>query len=139
MVFVESAIGSDHNTLVLNTEVPLMKVGKPFRFESFWVTEDSYSDVIMDAWNQGQNGSLMFVVCKKLQACKVQLKAWSKQNFGNLWLRIDEAKEQLTCLQHHLEKGFNPDMVIEERRLQKVLEDFWQKDAMYWHQRKRIK
>ncbi|KAH7846795.1 hypothetical protein Vadar_018280 [Vaccinium darrowii] len=70
MVLVEPVIGYDHNPLVLNTEVPLLKVGKPFRFESFWVTKDSCSDVIMDAWNQNQNGSLMFVVCKKLQSCK---------------------------------------------------------------------
>ncbi|KAH7862901.1 hypothetical protein Vadar_010843 [Vaccinium darrowii] len=70
MVFVEPAIGSDHNPLVLNTEVPLEKVGKPFKFESFWIMEDGCTDVVMDSWNRGQEGSIMFSVCQKLKVCK---------------------------------------------------------------------
>lgn len=46
MVFVEVAVGSNHNLLTLNTYVPLEKVGKPFRFESFWVTDEDCSNVI---------------------------------------------------------------------------------------------
>lgn len=74
MVFVEPAIGSDHNPLVLNTDVPLNKVGKPFKFESYWVTEDGCKEVIVDSWRTQQEGSLMFVVCKKLKECKDKLK-----------------------------------------------------------------
>ncbi|KAF7142855.1 hypothetical protein RHSIM_Rhsim05G0135000 [Rhododendron simsii] len=53
MVFVEAAVGSDHNPLILNTDVPLNKVGKPFRFESFWLSDEECSVVISEAWNQG--------------------------------------------------------------------------------------
>lgn len=52
MVFVKAAIGSDHNPLVLDTNAPLNKVGKPFRFESFWVTEDECKEVIDQAWTK---------------------------------------------------------------------------------------
>ncbi|KAH7860638.1 hypothetical protein Vadar_015962 [Vaccinium darrowii] len=121
LVFVEPVIGSDHNHLLLNTEVPLGKVGKPFRFESFWVTDDGCKDVIVEAWNQQQEGSLMFSVCKKLKGCKERLKAWSKWTFRDLRIRIDLAKEQLIDIQHQLERGFNSDLVMEERRLQRVL------------------
>lgn len=38
-----------------------------------------------------------------------------------------------------LEQGFNPDCVTQEKRLLAELEDLWQKDAMFWHQRSRIK
>ncbi|KAH7840676.1 hypothetical protein Vadar_020103 [Vaccinium darrowii] len=49
MVFVEPAVGSDHNPLVLNTDVPLNKVGRPFKFESFWITEPGCKEVIVDS------------------------------------------------------------------------------------------
>lgn len=49
MVFVEAAVGSDHNPLILNTSFPLNRVGKPFRFESFWTTEESCKPVIEEA------------------------------------------------------------------------------------------
>ncbi|KAF7142356.1 hypothetical protein RHSIM_Rhsim05G0134900 [Rhododendron simsii] len=42
-------------------------------------------------------------------------------------------------VQSMLEKGFNHQLVAEEKSLEKELEDLWQKDAMYWHQRSRIK
>ncbi|KAH7855457.1 hypothetical protein Vadar_025073 [Vaccinium darrowii] len=67
MVFVEPAIGSDHNPLLLNTKFPLNKVGKPFRFESYWVTVDGYKEVIVESWNHQQEATLMFSVCKKLK------------------------------------------------------------------------
>lgn len=63
MVFVEPVIGSDHNPLIMNTEVPLNRVGKPFRFESYWVTEDSCKTVVENSWTQNHVGSLMYSVC----------------------------------------------------------------------------
>ncbi|KAF7128168.1 hypothetical protein RHSIM_Rhsim11G0021500 [Rhododendron simsii] len=52
MVFVDADVGSDHNPLILNTSFPLNRVGKPFRFESFWTTEESCKPVIEEAWAQ---------------------------------------------------------------------------------------
>ncbi|KAG5553330.1 hypothetical protein RHGRI_011260 [Rhododendron griersonianum] len=139
MVFVEAAIGSDHNPLILNTSVPLNKVGKPFRFESFWVTEEECKEVISGAWNQGYEEELMPLVCKKLKRCKEGLKEWNRKRFGVLRLKIAITKDKLIEVQKRLENGFNPDMVAMEKQLINQLEDLWQKDAMYWHQRSRIK
>ncbi|KAH7863586.1 hypothetical protein Vadar_019513 [Vaccinium darrowii] len=139
MVFVEATIGSDHNPLVLDTNAPLNKVGKPFRFESFWVTEDECKGVIDQAWTKNQEGAFMFALCKKLRVCKESLKEWNKRTFGNLRLKIAASKDQLIEIQKQLEQGFNFDLVEAEKRLKRVLEDLWQKAAMYWHQRLRIK
>ncbi|KAF7153351.1 hypothetical protein RHSIM_Rhsim01G0274800 [Rhododendron simsii] len=98
-VFVEAAIGSDHNLLILNTSFPLKKVRKPFRFKSFWTTEESCKLIICESWDAIYEGSGLAKVCKKLKGCKEKLK------------KIIKSK----------------------------LEDLWQKDAMYWHQRSRIK
>ncbi|KAG5536302.1 hypothetical protein RHGRI_023919 [Rhododendron griersonianum] len=139
MVFVEAAVGSDHNPLILNTDVPLNKVGKPFRFESFWLSDEECSQVVSEAWSLDQEGPLMLSVCKKLRACKDRLKEWSRTKFGDLRLKISAAKDRMLEVQTMLEKGFNQQLVAEEKSLERDLEDLWQKDAMYWHQCSRIK
>lgn len=139
MVFVEPAIGSDHNPLILNTDVPLNKVGKPFKFESFWVTEEECKEVVSEAWSQVREDPVTLKVCKKLRNCKDKLKAWSLRKFGNLRLKIGVTKDQLAEVQKQLQSGFHSDLAAQEKFLMGTLEDLWQKDAMYWHQRSRIK
>ncbi|KAF7135681.1 hypothetical protein RHSIM_Rhsim08G0012100 [Rhododendron simsii] len=139
MVFVEAAVGSDHNPLILNTSFPLNKVGKPFRFESFWTSESSCKPVIMEAWAHTYEESEMGRVCKKLKNCKAKLKDWHRLNFGNLRFQITVLKDQLADVQRKLDHGFNSELVTAEKGISKKLEDLWQKDAMYWHQRSRIK
>ncbi|KAF7146318.1 hypothetical protein RHSIM_Rhsim04G0150700 [Rhododendron simsii] len=139
MVFVEAAIESDHNPLLLNTVEALNKVGKPFKFESFWVTEEDCKEVVSEVWCQSNDGSKMYTVCKKLRGCKEKLKQWSFKKFGNLRLKIVVTKDQLAEVQKQIESGFNEDYVALEKILVRKLEDLWQKDSMYWHQRSRIK
>lgn len=139
MVFVEAAIESDHNPLLLNTVEALNKVGKPFKFESFWVTEEDCKEVVSEVWCQSNDGSKMYTVCKKLRGCKEKLKQWSFKKFGNLRLKIAVTKDQLVEVQKQIESGFNEDYVALEKILVRKLEDLWQKDSMYWHQRSRIK
>ncbi|KAF7129888.1 hypothetical protein RHSIM_Rhsim10G0112100 [Rhododendron simsii] len=117
MVFVEAAVG----------------------FESLWVTDEECKEVVSTAWSQACEGTVMNRVCKKLRRCKEELKDWSRQKFGNLRIRIATTKEKLLEVQKRLEYGFNTDIMALERTLIKQLEDLWQKDAMYWHQRSRIK
>ncbi|KAF7151544.1 hypothetical protein RHSIM_Rhsim02G0152800 [Rhododendron simsii] len=139
MVFMEAAIGSDHNPIMLNTDVPLNKVGKPFRFESYWLSGEECSSVVLEAWSMRQEGPVMLAVCKKLRACKEKLKEWSRKKFGDLRLKIAVTKDRMLDVQKQLEMGFNQQLVSEEKSLARDLEDLWQKDAMYWHQRSRIK
>ncbi|KAG5530598.1 hypothetical protein RHGRI_025530 [Rhododendron griersonianum] len=49
LVFVELAVGSDHNPLLLNTNVSPNKVRKPFRFESLWTTEEDCNRIVSDS------------------------------------------------------------------------------------------
>lgn len=139
MVFVDAAIGSDHNPLILNTSFPLNRVGKPFRFESFWTMEESCKPVIEEAWAQTFTGSHMERVCKKLRGCKVKLKEWDRLNFGDLRLQIAILKDQLAEVQKKLDLDINPEVQAVKKMIKLKLEDLWQKDAMYWHQRSRIK
>lgn len=125
VVLVEAVIGSDHNPLLLNSLPPRNKVGKPFKFESFWVTDGECKGVISNSWNQENEGSMMFTVCKKLRGCKENLKVWSRSKFGNLRIKIVAIKDQSLDIQKCLEQGFNPDCVAQEKRLLAELEDLW--------------
>lgn len=139
MVLVEAAIGSDHNPLILNTSSPLFKVGKPFCFESFWTTKESCKPVIMEAWAQQYAGTEMERICKKLRGCKEKLKLWHHQHFGNLRLQIAILKVQLADIQKKLDLGFDSEANASDKAIKQKLEDLWQKDAMFWHRRSRIK
>ncbi|KAH7842957.1 hypothetical protein Vadar_011057 [Vaccinium darrowii] len=139
LVFGEAAIGSNHNPLILHTTFLLHKVGKPFRFESFWTTEEECRGIISEAWSKWWEGSKMVKVCKKLHGCQDKLKEWHRANFENLRFQIAITKEQLFDVQKQLDQGYNPDCIAFERVLTRRLEDLWQKDSMYWHQRSRIK
>ncbi|KAG5533573.1 hypothetical protein RHGRI_027682 [Rhododendron griersonianum] len=94
---------------------------------------------VEETWSQNGEGSKMYTVCKKLRGCKEKLKAWSIRKFGNLKLMIATTKDQLMEVQKQIQNGFNPDALALEKSLIKKLEDLWQKNAMYWHQRSRIK
>ncbi|XP_058201480.1 uncharacterized protein LOC131316197 [Rhododendron vialii] len=82
---------------------------------------------------------MTLAMCKKLRGCKDLLKEWDRANFGDLCLRIVGIKEQLLDVQKQLGNGNNPDFRALEKELIRKLEDLWQKNAMFWHQRSRVK
>lgn len=139
LVFVEAAIGSHHNPLLLNTKSPLHIVGKAFKFESPWTIEEECREIICEEWHKDCDGSSMLRVCKKLRGCKEKLKEWHRVKFGDLHFQISVTKEKLLEVQKLLDTGFNPDLAVTENDLKRKLEDLWQKDAMFWHQRSRVK
>ncbi|KAF7143420.1 hypothetical protein RHSIM_Rhsim05G0112800 [Rhododendron simsii] len=115
MVLVEVAVGSDYNLLLLNTDLSLNKVKKPFKFESFWTTEESCKQIVSSSWAQNVNGSNMFRLCKKLRGSKDKLKEWHKNNFEDLRLPIAVLKDRLAEVQKKAEAGFSSKLYIEEK------------------------
>lgn len=92
-MFVEAAIGSDHNLLVLNMNFSLNKVRKPFRFKSFWTTEEECHCIISATWEKVVEGPDMLRLCKKLRWCKENLRVWHKENFEDMRIKIAFLKE----------------------------------------------
>ncbi|KAF7139019.1 hypothetical protein RHSIM_Rhsim07G0114000 [Rhododendron simsii] len=138
LVFVEVAVGSDHNPLLINTNFSLNKIQRPFRFESLWTTEDECHCIIAKAWNHTFVGSEMFQLCKKLRGCKDDLKVWHRNNFDDLRFQIAILRDQLVGIQKENEVRFNADNYVKEKVMITKLEDLWQKEAMFWHQRSRV-
>lgn len=87
-VFHEPIFGSDHAPLVLNCCVPLKKVKRVFKFESMWTTSRSCQEIVSNSWASSENGSHMFMWCKKQKNCMKTLITRSKEEFGNNKIRI---------------------------------------------------
>ncbi|KAH7852206.1 hypothetical protein Vadar_021818 [Vaccinium darrowii] len=86
---------------------------KAFRFESLWTTEEKCREIISEEWQKDWEGSSL--------------------------MKISVTKEKLLEVQELLDAGFNTDLAVTEKDLKRKLEDLWQKDAMFWHQRSRVK
>lgn len=50
LIFVEVAVGSDHNPLLLDTDFSLKKVIRQFRFESLWTIEEDCKCIVSEVW-----------------------------------------------------------------------------------------
>ena len=57
---------------------------KPFRFKVMWLTDPECSGIISMAWAYNVEGSPMVVATKKMAKCKKMLKAWNRDQFGNV-------------------------------------------------------
>ncbi|KAJ9701144.1 hypothetical protein PVL29_006475 [Vitis rotundifolia] len=85
----------DHCPILL--ECGGMRKGKnPFRFENMWLRVEGFMDKLKDWW-QSYNfrGTPSFVLAKKLQALKYDLRMWDKETLGNVSVRKDAALERL--------------------------------------------
>ena len=86
---------SDHSPILLDCGG--MRKGKSlFRFENMWLRVEGFLDKFKE-WCQSYNfrGKPSFVLVKKLQALKYDLKIWNKETLGNVLVRKDATLEKL--------------------------------------------
>ena len=91
---------SDHWPILLDCGG--MRTGKsPFRFENMWLRVEGFMDKVKDWWQSYSfRGKPSFVLAKKLQALKYDLKRWNKEAVGNVTARKDAALEELNSWDH---------------------------------------
>nr|CAN74099.1 hypothetical protein VITISV_028591 [Vitis vinifera] len=68
----------------------------PFTFENMWLRVEGFMDKVKEWW-QSYNfrGSPSFVIVKKLQALKHDLKLWNKESLGDVSVKKNAAWEKL--------------------------------------------
>ena len=86
---------SDHCPILLDCGG--MRTGKSsFRFENMWLRVEDFLDKFKEWWQSDNfRGKPSFVLAKKLQALKYDLKMWNKETLGNVLVRKDAALEKL--------------------------------------------
>lgn len=87
------ALKSDHCPLLLQTNPTVLRLPRPFRFESMWTLNHEAAEIIQAAWPQPLN------ILAKLKMTKLALKEWNKISFGHLQTKIKTLKDMIKEVQ----------------------------------------
>nr|POE74098.1 hypothetical protein CFP56_64342 [Quercus suber] len=124
---------SDHRPILLSLDSNgenQRRRRKPFRFEAMWLTDPERNGVLSMAWACNVEGSPMAVATKKVAKCKKMLKAWKRDQFGNVLQKIKKTKELLWRVE---KEAVRSGRVDEVKRLKLELTDLCSKEEKMWH------
>ncbi|CAN1148886.1 LINE-1 retrotransposable element ORF2 protein [Linum perenne] len=83
---------SDHCAMVLNTDVNLRSMPKPFRYFQMWCSHPQYSNIVRTAWRSVKEGTDLLSINRRLKAVKLQLKVLNREVFYDIRGRVREAE-----------------------------------------------
>ena len=90
---------SDHNSIMLDTNLETEMGSRPFRFEAMWTKEEESKMVVENAWQTRVEGSHGFRLAKKLSVTSSELVRWNKNSFGNTKEKIKDLEDKLLKIQ----------------------------------------
>ncbi|XP_042944657.1 uncharacterized protein LOC122278542 [Carya illinoinensis] len=125
---------SDHTPLwVDTTRYQISRRGhRPFRFESMRLGEEGCSKPIKEAWRERSKGDGIKTLMQWTQKVGEKLKVWNKKSFGNVKVKLAEAKENLCQLQKKDPVGFNSQ---ENMSVREEVNKWLGREEEMWHQR----
>lgn len=104
-VKILAARTSDHKPMFItysNKEGECMHAKRGAKFEAKWLLDEGANEIIKNAWcDDTTGGSSIQVVQQKLETCKVDLRRWNWQKYGNFEKAIKEKTKQLEILQRN--------------------------------------
>ena len=112
----------------------------PFRFENMWVKAERFLDKVKSWWeNYHCQGTPSFILAKKLNALKTDLKKWNETDFGNITVK----KQQLWSKLNALDVKEDNQPITEEENLEKAslradLEKAALLEEISWRQKSRV-
>ena len=63
---------------------------KIFRFESMWLKDPKYEEIVKNAWAEGNMSNASFSISRCLEFCQKRLEVWNKKEFDHVGLKITE-------------------------------------------------
>lgn len=90
--------GVSYHSCAIVSVCPSLKMKKAFKICDIWTKHPQFFEIVEQAWQVRVTGAPMFILVKKLQTVKMQLKKLHIDNFSDLKTKISVAKQQLeTC------------------------------------------
>ncbi|XP_016549177.2 uncharacterized protein LOC107848993 [Capsicum annuum] len=131
--------GSDHSLLLLKCKVDSSQIKKSFKFLNFWITHESFLDVVHQNWNFEFVGNIFVQFNIKLNKI---LSSWSKSTYGDIFQKIGNMEDVITVLEFLFEldpSQQNTQSLLKAQseltRVMHIEEEFWkQKANMSWFQ-----
>ncbi|CAM8966334.1 unnamed protein product [Rhodiola kirilowii] len=125
---------SDHAPIVIKWEgVKTRGKLKLFRYEPMWLKHKEYSEKIRDIWELAASRNSSLTGC--LYSSVVALEEWGRSCFGNVNKKVSYLKEKLNWIQ---QQDRTEEIMGEEVRVTRALDDWLYKQEIYWKQRSRV-
>lgn len=124
---------SDHVPLILSVRGGQERTerrwnSKRFRFEAMWLRENESENVVVNAWNKGEDASI------NLMRTTNKLAVWSKHTFGNTAKEICKCQQQMKEL---MEQDPTAERMECMRNIDARMEELENREESYWRQRSR--
>ena len=124
---------SDHYPVLMETNPKRpMQLNRPFKFQSFWLSDSSFPNVMNQAW--GQQKDLREVI----DLFYNQANLWNKNHFGNIFHKKKRIMAQLDGVQRAMAIQLFSSLVTLENHLLKELEVVLEQEKDLWALKSRI-
>ena len=129
-------LSSDHNPILLNTKTEIhmpRNYKKPFKFETMWLSEPGFDDLIKHNWPIDQSE---FHV--KLKNISFLMNSWAKQNHGNVFKRKKNLIARIQGIQRAIDHDPRKAYLIDlENKLKEDLDVILDQEEQFWALRAR--
>ncbi|KAI5349670.1 hypothetical protein L3X38_002559 [Prunus dulcis] len=129
---------SDYGPILLTCNHIPRRIPKAFRFEAMWLAQKDFDKVVTQTWNSAYSGN----AAQKLQTCcntfKHQLKSWNRNVFGDLFLKLKTAQENLHLTPEQLAQNpYNPYLPDKDSKLHTELKILLEQEEVFYAQKAR--
>jgi hypothetical protein len=107
---------------------------KQFRFESAWILNDSYKNMLQQCWNEEGD------IVSNLQNVRRDVQEWKIHNFNQVIKKKKELVGRIAGIQRSMQAGNNSGGLRRlENKLQTELSVLLKQEELMWHQRSRAR
>ena len=130
---------SDHCPMLVQLEKRYDSSPKPFKFFNYWTKHTSFLAAVKESWMEPMLGSPMEKLHRKLKRLKQRLKAFNKELFSDISVRVKAKRVELDRIQEEVLRQPRTDLVQLEKNLSKELYELMQAEEGHYKQKSRIK
>lgn len=138
-----SSYGSDHCPLLLNTTANAALVPPLFRFESTWLKEPDFVQLIIKWWIDSPlspQGDVAYQWKQKLSSLTRKIRGWAKNHYGAKRKQKQQFLSSLHSLEHIKEsRALSPDELSLWTHTKNALDQIYLEEEIHWKQRSKQK
>ncbi|GJT53353.1 ribonuclease H [Tanacetum coccineum] len=114
-------ISSDHSPIICHFSPRVRKTEKMFRFESMWLRDESFHDVVRDAWTSGLARGRQSDPCSIVEEFSARISEWNKNSFGCVQKLIKSKQKRLQMLQSYFDSSTGGEQDILKEEIKELL------------------
>ena len=108
---------SDHSPMLVKLNRDYSSSPKPFKFFNYWIKHSTYFAIVEKSWLEPMSGSPMAILYRKLKRLKQKLKAFNKENFSEISMKVETKRAELARVQEEILRHSRAELVQTEKKL----------------------